>query len=160
MIRINKYLATVAVAAVGLTQSASATIFAHATSGGTTIGADVSTLLPINSTLTSLPVKLAKAGGAIITYSTECDVFSGTQPGLTYVDIDILVNGTKIAPLQFNDDAFCSSFGSGNQTWSRPSVSAWVALPSGTSQIQVKAILNGGVDSSAQIVRGSIIVTQ
>ena len=75
-------------------------------------------------------ITLSKKGQVVIIYTAECSV--NALDTVSWLDIDIRVNGTAVAPTD-GDDAFCTSSGSG-------SLDGWVSAAT-----QIRAVLPAGV---------------
>jgi hypothetical protein len=94
----------------------------------------------------------------VISYSAECAV--GGSDNITYVDLDILVDGVA-APPSDSDNAFCTDRGNGiRANWASVITTVVAQVPSaGTHTVQVRGTLQHfeegdewSVDDSATVV--------
>jgi hypothetical protein len=75
----------------------------------------------------------------LISYSAECAV--GGSDHITYLDLDILVDGVA-APPSNGDNAFCSDDGSGIRAhWASVITVVVAQVPAGTHTVQVRGTL-------------------
>lgn len=89
---------------------------------------------------TTLSFKLPSAGKKILTFSAICSVEAPAGDTLSWLDLDILVNGVVVAPTVGADDAFCSANGTiGFDGYVRASITIPIQGLAGTNYVQIKA---------------------
>ncbi len=126
-----------------------AKVFGSAVRPGNFLFSDPSAVLPLTTSpgSTGLPITVTKAGIYLLTYSAECSVDAAVGALTPYLDLDIIVNGVAVEPTSGNQDAFCSSNGSGGHgQYLRASITVPVTLVAGLNSIRILARLNGAVE--------------
>jgi hypothetical protein len=104
-------LAGVAFAAVAL--SAHAAVKFSATREGFFTTSNESFTIPLNDLgATTVKFNLPAAKKVLLTYTAVCAVTGSSSATLPYVHLDIIVNGSTVAPTRGDFDSFCS----GNHT--------------------------------------------
>jgi hypothetical protein len=89
---------------------------------------------------TTLSFTLASAGKKVLTFSAMCSVRAPAGDFLSWVDLDIVVNGVVVAPTVGNDDAFCSANGtSGYDDYVRATITIPIQGVAGSNTVQIKA---------------------
>jgi hypothetical protein len=134
--------AALALVLVGAVSTAQAGIKASAihTSFWSSRSADQTLVTLDASGMTALSFTLGSAGKKILTFSAICSVDGPAGDALSWLDLDILVNGVVVAPTVGNDDAFCSASGkSGPYQYVRASITIPIQGLAGTNYVQVKA---------------------
>jgi hypothetical protein len=92
------------------------------------------------SGMTTLNFTLASAGKKVLTFSAVCSVRAPAGDALSWVDLDIVVNGVVVAPTIGNDDAFCSANGTASyDDYARTSITIPIRGVAGNNTIQIKA---------------------
>jgi hypothetical protein len=89
---------------------------------------------------TTLSFTLAGAGKKVLAFSAVCSVRAPAGDYLSWVDLDIVVNGVVVAPTVGNDDAFCSANGTlAYDDYVRATITIPIQGVAGNNTIQVKA---------------------
>jgi hypothetical protein len=89
---------------------------------------------------TALSFTLGSAGKKVLTFSAICSVDAPAGDTLSWLDLDILVNGVVVAPTVGSDDAFCSTSGKGGYyQYVRASITIPIQGLAGTNYVQIKA---------------------
>jgi hypothetical protein len=92
------------------------------------------------SGMTTLNFTLASAGKKVLTFSAVCSVRAPTGDSLSWVDLDIVVNGVVVAPTVGNDDAFCSANGTASyDDYVRATITIPIKGVAGNNTVQIKA---------------------
>jgi hypothetical protein len=116
-------------------------------------------LVPLDNTgATSL---VFKGGGTyVITYTAECAVSAAAGNTVTWLNLDIIVDGTALEPTVGTSDAFCTSNGTaGADAWAMAAVSVPIKLAVGTHTLQIRAnIQNGVAGNSGWLGDSSLVV--
>ena len=87
----------------------------------------------------------AAIGAAILSFSAECAVGAPTGNSAAWLDLDIIVNGTVIAPTVGASDAFCASNSSaGIDGYARHSITVAIDGVAGENRLRAQARLNNG----------------
>jgi hypothetical protein len=126
--------------------------FSYTTSG---------TYVPVTSGgATTLTVNAPKAALYVITFSAECSVDAPAGNNFAWVDIDLEVNGTAVAPTAGTSDAFCSADGvAGFGGYNRPSVTVVTPLNAGANSVRVLGKFQGGA-TGGWVSDSSLVVHQ
>jgi hypothetical protein len=133
-----------AVLAFALTSAAAtsqAGIRASAINTTNWLGSAAQSLVALDpSGITTLNFTLDSAGKKVLTFSAVCSVRAPAGDALSWVDIDIVVNGVVMAPTVGNDDAFCSANGTASyDDYARASITIPIKGVAGNNTIQIKA---------------------
>ena len=89
---------------------------------------------------TTLSFTLASAGQKVLTFSAICSVNAPADDALSWLDLDIVVNGVVVAPTVGGDDAFCSANGTiSGDGYVQASITIPIQGISGNNTIQIKA---------------------
>lgn len=112
-------------------------------------GPATASYVPLNAAgLTTISFYLAAPTRLIVNYSAECAVAAPAGNTGAWLDIDLIVNGSTLAPTAGNQDAFCSSNGTvGADGWTRSSISIFFNGVTGLNTIRIQARGNGGATS-------------
>jgi hypothetical protein len=112
-------------------------------------GAATAAYVPLNASgVTTITFYLSAPTRLIVNYSAECAVAAPEGNTDAYLDIDLVVNGSPLAPTAGNQDAFCSSNGTvGADGWTRGSISIFFNGVTGRNTIRVQARGNSGATS-------------
>lgn len=131
-----------ALALAGTAATAQAGVIASAinTSAWSPPSAEQSLVSLDASGATTLSFTLASRGKKVLSFSAICSVDAPASDTLSWLDLDILVNGVVVAPTVGNDDAFCSAKGTaGFYGLVRASITIPIKGISGNNTIQIKA---------------------
>lgn len=130
-----------ALALAGAAATAQAGIRASAINTTNWLGTAAQSLVALDpSGMTTLNFTLASAGKKVLTFSAVCSVRAPAGDFLSWVDLDIVVNGVVVAPTVGNDDAFCSTNGTRSyDDYVRAAITIPIQGVAGNNSIQIKA---------------------
>lgn len=140
--------------------AAEAKVLAFATRASNFSFTSATALVPLDAsgttTLTVTNPK-AKAVNYVLTYSAECAAIGGSTNA--WLDLDVMVNGSAVAPTSGSADAFCASNGGASYgNWLRPSITLVVPLLPGANSIQIQGRLDNGA-TGGWLGDSSLVVT-
>ena len=144
MRRLAKIVTAVALSAIAVTAHAATKIYVTRTGNFITAAPVIPVPLDqVGGTIRSF--NLASAKKLYLTYSAECAVGSPNPSAISYVDLDIIVNGIVVGPTVGTADAFCTS----NHTppadgWVRSSITVHIQGIAGTNSVRIIAKLQNG----------------
>jgi hypothetical protein len=141
-----RHLALGAAAFLALTGTAQAKVLMSGTYAANFSFATPTAFVPLTSTgVTSRTVNITTATTYVLTFSAECAVDAPAGNSVSWIDLDILVDGVAVSPTAESSDAFCAANGTaGFDGWVRPSITVPVRLTVGTHTIQVQGRLDFG----------------
>jgi hypothetical protein len=139
----NLPILAVGVALASYAVTSHAAIKIYATRAGNYATNTTLAVLPLNNTgATSLTFNHASAKQWILTYSAECAT-GGASNG--WVDLEIYVNQSLVAPTAGDNDAFCSTnHTSATDGFVRASITVVIQGIAGTNRVQINAHRNLG----------------
>ena len=99
-----------------------------------------------NAGALSLAFELGAAETKVLTYSAECAVGAAAGNTLTWLELDILLNGVALPPTAGTFDAFCTSNGTADSDgWARQSITLAIPAVAGVNTITIRASIQNGV---------------
>jgi hypothetical protein len=104
-------------------------------------------LVPLNAAnQTGIIFNSPAAGRKVLTFSAECAVDAPAGNTITWLDIDVIVNGVAVSPTAGNLDAFCSGAGAAGpgDAWVRPSITVVIPVVGGNNSVRIQARANNG----------------
>ena len=157
--------AAVAVALAGAAVTAHAGIRASAVNPGWWYQTAAEAYVPLTAAgAVTLTFNLASAGKKVLTFSAACMVWTSSADIVdAFLDLDIYVNGLRVAPTTgtnpFPDDAFCSNGYSpqGVVGATRASITVPIQGQAGQNAVQIKARGQNGA-TALYLARTSLVI--
>jgi hypothetical protein len=133
--------AVLALALAGAAATAQAGIKASAIYPTTWLSSAAQSLVVLDpSGATTLSFTLPGAGKKVLTFSAICSVRAPAGDFLSWVDLDIVVNGVVVPPTVGIDDAFCSANGTPSyDDYTRATITIPIQGVAGSNTVQIKA---------------------
>ncbi len=121
-----------------VTVSQAAVRASHVRPGDWSTSSDTA-FVPLNAGgSTTISFNLPADGKRVLTYSAECAAIGPTP---SWLDIDVLVNGSVVAPTSGDDQVFCSS--PGTVIFTRASITLAIDGVQGNNNVRIRARKNG-----------------